>query len=119
MSRLRVSSLPALSDAEDRIGAKPSLRTLIVTRPDGRRRATNVPESSVRYVDPPGVIKTLAPSTGDPSESRTVPLIEARSESAEGRARDCAGRVRALTVKARLTRSRITVAAIPDGRKWV
>jgi len=119
MSRLRANSSPAFSDAEDRIGAKPSLRTLIVTRPDARRRATNVPESSVRCIDPPGVIKTLAPSTGDPSESRTVPLIEERCESAVGRARDCAGRVRALTVRARLTSSRITVAAIPEVGKWI
>jgi hypothetical protein len=108
-----------LSEAEDRIGAKPSLRTLIVTRPDGRRRATNVPDSSVRYIDPPGVITTLAPSTGIPSESRIMPLIEERCESAVGRARVWADSVRALTLSARLRRSLITVAAIPDVRKWI
>jgi hypothetical protein len=84
MRRLTVNSSPSLSDAEDRIGAKPSLRTLIVTRPDGSRRAKNAPESSVRYVDPLGAIKTFAPSTV--TESRTVPLIDERCESAASRA---------------------------------
>jgi hypothetical protein len=116
---LRVNSSSFFSDAENRIGAKPSLRTLIVTRPGGSRRARKVPESSVRYVDPPGVINTLAPSTGDPSESRTMPLTEERGESAVGRARACAERLRVLTLRVRLTRSLIAVAAIPDVRKWI
>ena len=48
-----------------------------------------------------------------------MPLTEERGESAVGRDRDCAESVRALTLSVRLRRSRITVAAIPDVRKWI
>ena len=69
MGRSTASSVPTGTETVDRIGENPNLRTLMVTEPTGALRARNLPSESVRWIDPPGVINTLAPTTGNPSES--------------------------------------------------